>query len=282
MHDRAPEDDRLGPAEQPWAVWLSASRQVLERPSRDAALVTAAARNNAYGQECVHVGVARYALVLHYGSVWSGEEAGPGARVSPDTRKVHVQLADLLREQIREGQPGLGNPLPRQLELAQSYGVALKTVKEAQRLLIQEGLLGRSGRGVVVTSKPAPPAQALPGLDLKPIQPTAEPAARETSHHGTAAYRHLAQRLEELIRNHAYPAGSVFPTARAIAQHHAYTVGSAQQAIRSLKDRRLLLDGPRGTTVVPAAPPPHRQMPGRGHHCRNLTPDRRMKDRKAP
>jgi DNA-binding GntR family transcriptional regulator len=259
VYDSAPAD-RLGPAEQPWAVWLSASRQVLERPSRDAALATAAARNNAYAQEALRAeGPARYALVLHHGAVWAGEETGPGARVSPDTRKVHVQLAELLREQIRAGHPAVGQSLPPQRELAASYKVGLKTVQRAQELLMEEGLLGHGGRGVVVTSTPAVPAQELPGLDLTPIQPAEAPAASAASHFGTAAYRQLAQRLEELIVTGAYPRASEFPTARAVAQQHGCTVSSAQQAIRSLKDRRLLVDGPRGATFVP------RLVPGAPH-----------------
>ncbi|MFE2640121.1 GntR family transcriptional regulator [Streptomyces scopuliridis] len=249
MFDSVPH--HIGPVDQPWAVWLPASDQVLTRPSRDAALATAAARNNGYAQEFpLSAGPARYALVLHHGLVWSGEEAGPGARVSPDTRKVHVQLADLLREQIRAGQLATGSSLPPQRELAATYGVGLKTVQRAQELLEAEGLLGRGGRGVVVTSTPAVPAQALPGLDLTPVQPAAAPDTSAASHFGTAAYRRLAQRLTELINAGAYPAGAEFPTARALAQQHGYSVTSAQQAVRSLKDLGLLTDGPRGATVV--------------------------------
>lgn len=258
MHDSVP-DDLPGSAEQPWAVWLPSSQEVLERPSRDAALATAAARNNTYAQERPHSGgPSRYALVLQHGRIWGGEEAGPGARVSPDTRKVHVQLAELLREQIRAGHPVPGSPMPAQRELASAYGVGLRTVQRAQELLMEEGLLSRRGRNVVVSSTPPVPAQALPGLDLTPVQPTAAPVAG-VSHFGTAAYRRLAQRLTELIAAGAYPAGSEFPTARALAQQHGYTLTSAQQAVRSLKDLRLLVDGPRGATCVAhtAAPARH-------------------------
>jgi DNA-binding GntR family transcriptional regulator len=251
VYDSAPAG-LLGPAELPWAVWLSVSGDVLERPSRDAALATAAARNNAYAQAqpLDAAGTVRYAVVLHCGYVWRGEETAPGARVSPDTRKVHVQLAELLREQIRAGHLRPGDRVPTQRELAAVYGVGLKTVERAQDLLRQEGLLGRGGRGVVVTSAPPVPAQPLPGLDLSPIQPAEAPAAPETSHFGTAAYRQLAQRLAQLISAGAYPAGTQFPTARALAQQHGYSLSSAQQAVRSLKDQRLLVAGPRGSTLV--------------------------------
>lgn len=253
MSDFRPTEP-IGPADQPWAVWLTASDQVLERPTRDAALATAAARNNAFAQQVTPpAGPAHYAVVLHHGVTWPGEEAGPGARVSPDTRKVHIQFADLLREQIRAGQLAPGAVLPPQRDLAATYRVGLKTVQRGQELLQAEGLLSRSGRRVLVTSRPvaaAVPAQSLPGLDLAPIQPAAEPDTAAASHFGTAAYRRLAQRLAELVDAGAYPAGAEFPTAGSLAQHHGYTVTSARQAVRSLKDLGVLTDGPGGVTVV--------------------------------
>ncbi|MFI1530863.1 GntR family transcriptional regulator [Streptomyces griseus] len=244
----------IGPADQPWAVWLTASDQVLERPTRDAALATAAARNNAFAQQAPPpAGPTPYAVVLHHGVAWRGEEAGPGARVSPDTRKVHVQFADLLREQIGAGLLAPGAILPAQRDLAATYRVGLKTVQRGQELLQAEGLLARSGRRVLVTSPPtaaAVPAQSLPGLDLVPIQPAAETDTSAGSHFGTAAYRRLAQRLAQLIDAGAYPAGAEFPTAGSLAQQHGYTVTSARQAVRSLKDLGVLADGPGGVTVV--------------------------------
>ncbi|MER0476958.1 GntR family transcriptional regulator [Streptomyces sp. Edi2] len=237
-------DALLGPAEQPWAVWLSASGDVLERPNRDAALATAAARNNTYAQAAD--GRPHYAVVLRHGRPWRGEETAPGARVSPDTRKVHVQFAELLREQILAGPLSPGDRLPPQRELAATYGVGLKTVENAQKLLMGEGLLAKVGRGIVVTSTAPVATQPLPGLDLSPAQP----AAVEVSHFGTAAYRQLVQRLKELISSGDYPAGSEFPTARALADQHGYSIYSAQQAVGSLKDQRLLVAGHRGVTVV--------------------------------
>ncbi|MFK0047906.1 GntR family transcriptional regulator [Streptomyces sp. NPDC090741] len=245
----------LGPAEQPWAVWLSGSGEVLERPSRDAALVTAAARNNAYAR--TQAGgpspTAQYAVVLHHGQEWREEETRVSARVSPDTRKVHVRLAELLREQIRANYLRPGQMLPTQRKLAADYTVGLKTVELAQAELIRDGLIVKTGRGFAVASLPPVEEQQLPGLDLPATTAAPGLAACATSHAGTAAYRRLAQRLAELLEESAYPPGTRFPSARALAKQHGYTLASAQQAVRSLKDRGLLVEGPGGETMVPHA-----------------------------
>ncbi|MFF8786837.1 GntR family transcriptional regulator [Streptomyces sp. NPDC015125] len=247
--DTATAGGLLGPADQPWAVWLSASGDILPRPSRDAALATAAARNNAYAQAADRQPC--YAVVLQHGRPWRGEETAPGARVSTDTRKVHLQFAELLREQIFAGPLQPGDRLAAQRDLAATYGVGLKTVRQAQQVLMDEGLLTRTSGGVAVAATPPVPVQPLPGLDLVPTQPVTGPATPAAgSHRGTAAYRRLARRLEELIEDGAYPPGSAFPTAGALAQQHGYTIASAQEAVRSLKDRRVLVTGPRGATVV--------------------------------
>ncbi|MFD7554188.1 GntR family transcriptional regulator [Streptomyces sp. NPDC059835] len=245
----------LGPSEQPWAVWLSGSGEVLERPSRDAALVTAATRNNAYArtQAGGPVAAAQYAVLLHHGREWREDETRVSARVSPDTRKVHIRLAELLREQIRAACLRPGQMLPTQRKLAADYTVGLRTVELAQAELIREGLIVKTGRGFVVSSLPPVEEQQLPGLGLPPNAAAAEPAAaaRARSHAGTAAYRLLAQRLDELLDEGAYPPGARIPSARALAKQHGYTLASAQQAVRSLKDRGRLVEGPGGETVVP-------------------------------
>ncbi|MFI2709644.1 GntR family transcriptional regulator [Micromonospora sp. NPDC018662] len=54
---------------------------------------------------------------------------------------LYRQLADLLAKQIEEGTLRPGQPLPSELHLQQTYGVARGTVRMAMRELRDRGLV---------------------------------------------------------------------------------------------------------------------------------------------
>ncbi|KAA2266201.1 GntR family transcriptional regulator [Solihabitans fulvus] len=77
-----------------------------------------------------------------------------------DDRPPYRQIADILREHIRQGQLPPGEQLPSEAELIEYYGVARMTVREAIRELRGEGLVvAMHGKGVFVRS--APPVRRL-------------------------------------------------------------------------------------------------------------------------
>ena len=66
-------------------------------------------------------------------------------------QKLYLQLADLLRGQIRNGQWSPGSRLPALDALAKQFGIAVVTVRQAVAMLEKEGLLRRHhGRGTFV------------------------------------------------------------------------------------------------------------------------------------
>jgi DNA-binding GntR family transcriptional regulator len=74
------------------------------------------------------------------------------------------EVADDLRERIVGGEFGIGTPLPPITHLMEYYDVpALNTVRQAERLLADEGLLEpRHGSGVfVISTEPRPPATTV-------------------------------------------------------------------------------------------------------------------------
>jgi DNA-binding GntR family transcriptional regulator len=77
-----------------------------------------------------------------------------------DPRPPYLQIADALRQAIRNGELSPGAQIPSTNELALRYGVARNTVRSAVRELTDEGLLvARHGSGVFVrTSLPEPVA----------------------------------------------------------------------------------------------------------------------------
>lgn len=61
-------------------------------------------------------------------------------------RKAYEQVADQLRDQIMQGALATGQRLPRELELAERFGVSRPTVREALRVLMSENLI-RTSKG---------------------------------------------------------------------------------------------------------------------------------------
>lgn len=69
---------------------------------------------------------------------------------------LYHQLAEELLAQIRAGGYGAGEKLPSEHELAERYGVARPTVRQATDVLVQRGLLTRRrGSGTFVRQVPA-------------------------------------------------------------------------------------------------------------------------------
>jgi GntR family transcriptional regulator len=70
-------------------------------------------------------------------------------------RPVYKQIADHLRTAIARGRLREGDQLPSEAQLMDHYGVARMTIRNAMRLLQDEGLVtAEHGRGVYVRSRP--------------------------------------------------------------------------------------------------------------------------------
>jgi DNA-binding GntR family transcriptional regulator len=74
-----------------------------------------------------------------------------------DPRPAYLQIADDLRSAIHRGDIAPGSQLPSTSDLSTQYGVARMTVRNALRLLRDEGLVvARQGSGVFVRSTYSP------------------------------------------------------------------------------------------------------------------------------
>lgn len=71
---------------------------------------------------------------------------------APSGQSRYGQLAEQLRERILRGEWSPGESIPAESVLAQSYGVALGTLRQAVALLVESGVLQRKhGKGTFVT-----------------------------------------------------------------------------------------------------------------------------------
>src|SRR5215469_14277756 len=70
-------------------------------------------------------------------------------------RAVYKQIADHLRESVARGRLHAGDQIPSEAQLMEHYGVARMTVRNALRVLQDEGLTtAEHGRGVYVRARP--------------------------------------------------------------------------------------------------------------------------------
>src|ERR1700749_3798195 len=70
-------------------------------------------------------------------------------------RPVYKQIADHLRDTIGRGRLREGDQLPSEAQLMEHYGVARMTIRNALRVLQDEGLTtAEHGRGVYVRARP--------------------------------------------------------------------------------------------------------------------------------
>ncbi|HAI87916.1 MAG TPA: hypothetical protein DCL63_13100, partial [Firmicutes bacterium] len=78
------------------------------------------------------------------------------APLSKESRlPLHHQLADQLREAVRQGVFAADEPIPRELDIAKSLGVSRGVVRQAILQLVQEGYLRRiPGRGTFAQNAP--------------------------------------------------------------------------------------------------------------------------------
>lgn len=70
-----------------------------------------------------------------------------------NTLPIHVQLENLIRDKIANGEYAIGSCLPSERRLAETYGINRLTVRAALKNLRQEGLIvAHQGRGNFVNS----------------------------------------------------------------------------------------------------------------------------------
>ena len=174
-------------------------------------------------------------------------------------RAVYKQIADHLRDAIGRSRLREGEQLPSEAQLMEHYGVARMTIRNALRVLQDEGLTtAEHGRGVYVRARP--PVRRL----------ASDRFAQRHRKEGKAAFNVEAAQLgatpgvDMLTVTEARPPAEV-----------ADRLGVADDAEVVVRSRRYLLDGkPMETAVLlhPGRPGPgyadQRPEPRPGRHLR--------------
>jgi len=99
-----------------------------------------------------------------------GELAYADTAAMPEPRRLYEKISQKLAKAIGEGKYELGQRLPSERELAQTFGVSRPTVREAIIALELDGLVDvRLGSGVYVANR-HPPSGAESAKDIGPFE----------------------------------------------------------------------------------------------------------------
>jgi GntR family transcriptional regulator len=111
--------------------------------------------------------------VLAVNQPGTGSRSHPSNRLRADQRPLYVQASDALRQLVRSGGYAPGARLPSEIELSERLGISRPTLREALRMLEEEGtILRRHGVGTFV-AQPVPVIEG--GLEvLESIERMAE------------------------------------------------------------------------------------------------------------
>ncbi len=78
---------------------------------------------------------------------------------------LYLQVADLIRDEIKDGVIRIGDALPSERELSDMVGISRVTVRKAIETLLREGLLSRKhGSGTYIAPRIEQPAALLAGF----------------------------------------------------------------------------------------------------------------------
>ena len=109
-----------------------------------------------------------------------------------DSRPTYLQVADVLREEIRRGDVAPGTRLPSVRDLSARFDIAAVTVQSALRVLRDEGLIAsRSTRGYFVT-------ESRPDDDQAPEHSSEFVMLRQQLDTLTSAMQALGERVSQL------------------------------------------------------------------------------------
>jgi DNA-binding transcriptional regulator YhcF (GntR family) len=156
-------------------------------------------------------------------------------KLEPGRTKT-AQVADHMRGRIAAGEWDVGQPVPGLTDLEVEYGVSFGTVRAAQQILVEEGLLSEPEQGVSTRVIARP--RTLDGRDA---------AAK-----ARLAYRALGEELERLAESAERGANTGTLDLRRLGNHQVHDYARHIAAATALANgyRNARLDGPSTRVVI--------------------------------
>lgn len=155
--------------------------------------------------------------------------------IEPGKTKM-AQVADRMRRKIASGEWDVGHAVPGLTDLEQEYGVSFGTVRAAQQVLVNEGLL----------------SQPEQGISTRVIARPAAPDTQDTIIQVRLAYRSLGEHLERLaeIAGRETDPGAIDLRRLGSRQVHDYARFSAAAAALANGYRDVHVAGPSTRLII--------------------------------
>lgn len=155
-------------------------------------------------------------------------------------RKLYIQIADQIRDQILAGEVEAGRQLPSERDLAISLGVSRPTVREALIALEVAGFVEvRVGVGAFVRDQSkgsALPDQGHSPIEIMQVRRLLEPEAAALATHNISA-EGTARLAETIRRMQAETAGNVWSSDSDRVMHVTIAEGSGNSVLREMLDQ---------------------------------------------
>ena len=147
-----------------------------------------------------------------------------------------AQVADHMRGRIAAGEWDVGQPVPGLTDLEVQYGVSFGTVRAAQQILVEEGLLSEPEQGVSTR------VVARPGTS----------DSHDTAAKARLAYRALGEQLERLAESAEHRTNTGTIDLRRLGNHQVHDYARHIAAATALANgyRSVRLDGPNTRVVI--------------------------------
>ncbi|WP_169807682.1 GntR family transcriptional regulator [Herbidospora mongoliensis] len=144
--------------------------------------------------------------------------------------KLYVQVADIVRDEIQEGEMPPGSRAPSEKELKDRFGVARQTARRALLILRDEGLL-----------------EAVPGRGtfVGPVAELEELPARKTW-----TYERIAADVAAEIRSGRRQPNKAIPSELQFSQIYDCSIGTVRRAVAVLRDQGWVYTLPQQGTYV--------------------------------
>lgn len=123
-------------------------------------------------------------------------------RINPsDPSPLYMQVAEILREKITRGEYKVGELLPAERKLADTYQVGHDTIRDALAVLRREGLIvTRPGQGSLVPDHPTPTVIPVgPGVSIHARMPTEDERRRMGLPEGVPVFVLVRQGLPDEV-----------------------------------------------------------------------------------
>ncbi|MEO3862809.1 GntR family transcriptional regulator [Acrocarpospora sp. B8E8] len=196
-------------------------------------------------------------FVVAPASRWPSRGEGRAARIHRGgPEPVYRQIADILEEEIADGEIKPGAMVPSQSELRREFGVSHMSARKARQELHDRGLVHTVGGATMFVGPEGPPLRGESERAAANSGVEPERANRIRRDGPVPMYRQIAEIIADQIARGELGAGEMVPSEKELKSEFGIAQMTARNVHRELRERELAHTVPgEGTFVGPVGTP---------------------------